>query len=43
VLRDLRRPMHGRWHGPGRRWAMERGPAGPLPGDAGPRSGAQPR
>src|SRR5215510_6814089 len=27
VLRDLRGPMHGRWHG--RRWAMERGPAGP--------------
>src|SRR5215470_9175782 len=40
VLRDLRGPMHGRWHGPGheggRRWAMERGPAGPQPGGAGP-------
>ena len=47
VLRDLRGPMHGRWHGPGhgsgRRWAMERGPAGPLPGGAGPGSGTQPR
>jgi len=41
VLRDLRGPMHG--HGLGRRWAMERGPAGPLPGGAGPGSGAQPR
>jgi len=34
VLRDLRGPMHGPWHG--RRWAMERGRAGPG-------SGAQPR
>jgi LTXXQ motif family protein len=34
VLRDLRDPMHGPWHG--RRWAMERGRAGPG-------SGAQPR
>ncbi|HUC46453.1 MAG TPA: Spy/CpxP family protein refolding chaperone [Hyphomicrobiaceae bacterium] len=42
VLRDLR-PMDGPWHGRGRRWAMERGRAGPLPGDAAPGSGAQPR
>jgi hypothetical protein len=34
VLRDLRDRMHGPWHG--RRWAMERGRAGPG-------SGAQPR
>jgi LTXXQ motif family protein len=34
VLRDLRGPMHGPWHG--RRWAMERGRAGPA-------SGTQPR
>jgi hypothetical protein len=34
VLGDLRGPMHGPWHG--RRWAMERGRAGPG-------SGAQPR
>jgi LTXXQ motif family protein len=34
VLRDLRGPMHGPWQG--RRWAMERGRAGPG-------SGAQPR
>ena len=46
VLRDLRGPMHGPWNGSGRRWAMERGRAGPLPGGAAPGSpgsGAQPR
>src|SRR5262245_63747609 len=43
VLRDRRGHMHGSWHGPGRRWAMDRGPAGPLPGGAGPGSGAQRR
>src|SRR5262249_27759160 len=30
VLRDLRGPMHGPWHA--RRWAMERGRAGPGSG-----------